>query len=114
MSTKKKVVVQIPGITGVSTDDDRYAIEIEALDRANVDVVEVIDFTTEEFLEQAHDAHAILTSWGRHWPEKVISKMPNLEIIAVGRIGVDMVDVTTATKAGVGVGIHFFSVSKRK
>jgi len=101
MATKKKVVIQLPGISGVVATKDLYEIESEVISSIGADLVEVTEYNTEKFLEQADDAHAIITSWGRRFPANLIEQLKNCEVIAVGSIGVDMVDIEAATKAGI-------------
>lgn len=101
MTDKKMVVMQIPGISGVVATKDPYEIESEILDPIGAELLEVTEYDTEKFIQQAGDAHAIITAWGRLFSAEVIEQLENCEVIAVGSIGVDMVDMEAATKAGI-------------
>ncbi len=101
-SGKHKVVVQLPGIARASSVDSRYAFELEAL-RPVAELVEVAAATEEEFLAEAADAAAVVTSWGFRISRSVIAGLEKCIVIGVGSVGVDMVDVDAATEAGIVV-----------
>lgn len=103
MSVKKKVVVQLPPMARDVPVKQRYALELEALDAAGAEIVEVEAGSEEQFIEGAKDADALITSWGINITEGIISKLEKCVVIGVGSVGVDMVDVEAATKAGIVV-----------
>lgn len=99
---KKKVVVQLPPVAKEAPVSARYALELEALSEV-ADIVEVDGASPESFLEGARDADAIMTSWGIHINEEIIGGLDQCAVIGVGSVGVDMVDVDAATRAGIVV-----------
>ena len=102
MSTKKKVAIQLPAIARAANIAERYALELEALDRV-ANLVEVPGNSAAEFLAGAADADALITSWGIHIDRQIIAGLEKCVVIGVGSVGVDMVDVDAATEAGIVV-----------
>jgi D-3-phosphoglycerate dehydrogenase len=103
MSSKKKVVVQLPAATRAIAVESRYALELEALRPIGAEIVEVAGDTREAFIEGAREADALITSWGVDIDETVIANLARCVVIGVGSVGVDMVDVDAATRAGIVV-----------
>ena len=103
MTAKKKAVVQLPPAARNIPVTERYALELEALDSAGAEIVEVPAGSEEEFIEGARDADALITSWGIDISETIIAGLDKCVVIGVGSVGVDMVDVEAATKAGIVV-----------
>ena len=99
---KKKVVVQLPAIAKAQSLAERYSLELEALAPV-ADIVEVEASTAEAFADAAADADALITSWGIHIDEQIISRLKKCVVIGVGSVGVDMVDIEAATAAGIVV-----------
>lgn len=99
---KKKVAMQLPRRADVANLDQRYALELEAL-RPVAEIIEVESPTPEAFAEGARECDAIITSWGIHINESIISKLDKCVVIGLGSVGVDMVDVDAATSAGIVV-----------
>ncbi len=116
-----KVVIQLP-LTGKevpgwderhedqpTNDNDtlkiRYKLELEALASApgSVDLVEAAPGDPGKLINSAHDAHAVLVSWGVFIDSAIIDQLKNCIILAVGSVGTDMVDVEAATEAGIVV-----------
>lgn len=102
MPAKKKVVVQLPMSAKKTTVTKRYALELESLDPV-AEIVEVDGSTPEAFIAGARDADALITSWGINIDEEIISSLEKCVVIGVGSVGVDMVDVDAATRAGIVV-----------
>ena len=100
--TRKKVAIQLPAIAKAGNIAERYALELEALDRV-AELVEVPGATVAEFLAGAADADALITSWGIQIDSQIISGLERCVVIGVGSVGVDMVDVDAATVAGIVV-----------
>ena len=69
---KQKVVVQLPGIAKAASVETRYHFELEAL-LPLAELVEVSAKTEEEFLAEAGDASAVITSWGFRISRSVIT-----------------------------------------
>ncbi len=102
MSNKKVVAVQLPSFAKPQSVSERYALELEALEPI-ADILEVKADTPAEFAAGAKDADAIITSWGIHIDETIISQLTKCTVIGVGSVGVDMVDIKAATDAGIVV-----------
>ncbi|MEZ5560485.1 MAG: C-terminal binding protein [Pseudomonadales bacterium] len=102
MSTKKKVVVQLPAMARNASVEERYALELEAL-APIAEIVEVEAATPAEFASAARDADALITSWGIRIDRQIIESLERCVVIGVGSVGVDMVDVEAATEAGIVV-----------
>ena len=99
---RKRVAVQLP-IQAQSQDvTERYALELEAL-APLADMVEIRADTTEAFAAQVGDVDAVITSWGLTIDQTVIDALQRCVVIGVGSVGVDMVDVAAATRAGIVV-----------
>ena len=98
--TKKKVAIRLP-IQAQTVEQD-WSWELEAL-APIADIVEVHADTPAEFAKGAHDADALMTSWGMRIGAEIIGALENCAVIGVGSVGVDMVDVEAATKAGIVV-----------
>ncbi len=103
MSETKKVVVQLPAVAREAPLSERYALELEALTPVGAEIVEVAGNTEDAFIAGARDADAIITSWGIRLNSRIIENLDNCIVIGVGSVGVDMVDVEAATKAGIVV-----------
>ena len=97
---KKKVVVQLPAVANEAPVAQRYSLELESLD-AIAEIVEVDGSDPETFLQGAHDADALITSWGINIDAQIIGGLQKCVVIGVGSVGVDMVDVDAATRAGI-------------
>ncbi len=102
MTSRKTVAVQLPSFAKPQSIQERYALELEAL-APIADIVEVKADTSAEFAEGAREADAIITSWGIHIDDTIISQMKRCSVIGVGSVGVDMVDIKAATAAGIVV-----------
>jgi D-3-phosphoglycerate dehydrogenase len=102
MLSKKKVVVQLPPVAREAPVSERYALELESLDPV-AEIVEVDGSSVSDFLAGAHDADALITSWGINMNQEIIDGLEKCVVIGVGSVGVDMVDVDAATRAGIVV-----------
>lgn len=97
---KKSVAMMFPVRYRAEDLRVRYALEADLLEPL-ADLEEVIpEDGLSEFL---CNADAILTSWGVRFDAALIEKLENCKIIGVGSVGVDMVDVEAATRAGIVV-----------
>lgn len=99
---KKKVVVQLPALAKEASVEQRYSLELEAL----ADIAEIHEAdgsSPATFLEEARDADALITSWGIGIDRKILAGLERCVVVGVGSVGVDMVDVDAATKAGIVV-----------
>jgi len=100
--TKKKVGVQLPKHAQVLAPERRYAYELEGLAEV-ADIVDVRADTPAEFAAAAQGLEALITSWGLRIGREVIERLDRCIVIGVGSVGVDMVDVDAATRAGIVV-----------
>ena len=94
---KYKIVAQgRPNLTG------DYKFEMEGLQGADVELVEVPAVSDHEFLDGAQDADAIVV---RDMPvtQTVINVLENCKIIALDSVGTDLVNVAAATAKGIPV-----------
>lgn len=100
--TKKKVGIQLPKQAQNQTVEDRWSLELEALEPI-ADIIEIRADTPEEFAAGVRDVDAIITSWGLRIDATVINALEKAVCIGVGSVGVDMVDIDAATNAGLVV-----------
>ena len=101
-TTKKKVALQLPLVAQEAPVTQRYSLELEALESV-AEIVEVDGSSVESFIDGARDADALITSWGIHIDSQVIAGLEKCIVIGVGSVGVDMVDIDAATRAGIVV-----------
>lgn len=100
--TKKKIGIQLPRQANPAEVAIRYSLELEALEPL-AEIIEVAAHTPEEFATGVKDMDAIITSWGFRIDAQLIEQLENCVVIGVGSVGVDMVDIEAATKAGIVV-----------
>jgi D-3-phosphoglycerate dehydrogenase len=100
--SKKKVGIQLPKQAQNQTVEERWSLELEAL-APIADIIEIRADTPEEFAEGVRGVDAIITSWGLRIDKTVIDALSGAVCIGVGSVGVDMVDIEAATKAGLVV-----------
>jgi D-3-phosphoglycerate dehydrogenase len=98
-----KVVAQLPAQAATGVISERYAWELESLAPIGADITEVAAATEEEFLAVAHDADALITSWGFPITRRIVEGLQRCVVIGVGSVGTDMIDVGAATEAGIVV-----------
>jgi len=99
---RKKIGIQLPKQAANQTIEERYSLELESLAPVG-DIVDIRADTPAEFAEGVSDMDAIITSWGLRIDEQVINSLQSCVVIGVGSVGVDMVDVEAATRAGIVV-----------
>jgi D-3-phosphoglycerate dehydrogenase len=99
---KYKVVTQhAPGMSfGVSGEG--YKLEMEALSPIEAEIIEVAATSEDEFISAARDADAIIAK-GRPITQRIIDGLEKCQVIALGSVGVDSVDVAAATARGIPV-----------
>ena len=100
--SRKVVAMQLPPAAQVAALHEKYALELEALAPV-ADLIEVPSPTPSAFAEGAAGADAIITSWGVRLDADVISTLEKCVVIGLASVGVDMVDVAAATRAGIVV-----------
>jgi D-3-phosphoglycerate dehydrogenase len=100
--SRKKVGIQLPKQARNQTLEQRWSLELEAL-APIADIVEIRADTPAEFAASVKDVDAIITSWGLRIDRQVIEALEKCVVIGVGSVGVDMVDIETATAAGLVV-----------
>jgi D-3-phosphoglycerate dehydrogenase / 2-oxoglutarate reductase len=99
---RKTVAIALPAIAQSGSIESRYGVELEAL-APLADIVEVDARDAESFLAVAAQADALITSWGVNIDRRIIAGLERCVVIGVGSVGVDMVDITAATDAGIVV-----------
>ena len=99
---KKKIGIQLPRQANPEELAIRYSLELEALDPV-AEIIEVAAKTPEEFAAGVKHMDAIITSWGFRIDANLIDQLENCVVIGVGSVGVDMVDIEAATRAGIVV-----------
>ena len=67
------------------------------------EIIEVAAKTPEEFAAGVKLMDAIITSWGFRIDASLIDQLEKCVVIGVGSVGVDMVDIEAATRAGIVV-----------
>jgi D-3-phosphoglycerate dehydrogenase / 2-oxoglutarate reductase len=100
--SKKKVGIQLPKQARNQTVEQRYSLELEAL-APIADIIDIRADNAAEFAEGVKDMDAIITSWGLEIDKQVIDNLQKCVVIGVGSVGVDMVDISSATNAGIVV-----------
>ena len=98
-----KVVAQLPAFAKLGSVDQRYSWELEALAPLGAEIVEIAAATEDEFISAAHDADALITSWGFPITANIIAGLTRCIVVGVGSVGVDTVDVDAATAHGIVV-----------
>ena len=101
MKTRKKVV--LPTSANKELDLSQFSYEMEALSSVGAELVGASSSSPEAFLKEAWDADAIMVSWGVLFDKNIISNLKKCVVIGVKGVGVDMVDVDSATEAGIVV-----------
>ena len=99
---KKKIGIQLPRQANPEELAIRYSLELEALDPI-AEIIEVSAKTPEEFAAGVKHMDAIITSWGFRIDASLIDQLEKCVVIGVGSVGVDMVDIEAATRAGIVV-----------
>ena len=94
--------MQLPRRADVVNLEQRYALELEALAPV-ADIVEAASPNAEAFVEGAADCDAVITSWGIRLDEAIVDRLEQCVVIGLGSVGVDMVDVAAAARAGIVV-----------
>ncbi len=97
---KFKVVTPVGVSYGASSAD--YGFEMEALSPIGAEIVEIAAKTDEEFAKAARDADALYAK-GRPITKKIIDGLERCQVISLGSVGVDSVDVAAATVRGIPV-----------
>ena len=79
-----------------------YSHELEALTPLGAEIVEVDATSDNAFISAAHDADALYSRGGR-LTKRMIDGLERCQVISVGSVGVDAVDVAAATDKGIPV-----------
>ena len=98
---KFKVVTSTPGGAGGEPVEAAYALEMEALAPVGAEIVVADADSDEAFLSEARDADAIISGHGLTGP--VIDGLEKCQVIAVGSVGTDGIDIARATERGIPV-----------
>src|SRR5437870_792596 len=87
---------------GVGYGAPGYALEMEALAPLGAEMVEVEAKTEDDFVKAARDADAVYAK-GRPITKPIVDGLERCRVIALGSVGVDSVDVASATALGIPV-----------
>ena len=79
-----------------------YELEMEALEPLGAEIVEVAAKSEDDFVSAARDADALYAKV-RPITKRIIDGLERCQVIALGSVGVDSVDVAAATARGVPV-----------
>ncbi len=99
---KFKVVTQKPAGVTYDLAGGSYELEMEALRGIGAEIVEIPAKTEDEFIKGARDADALIAR-GRRITKKIIDSLEKCQVIALGSVGADTVDVEAATARGIPV-----------
>ena len=87
---------------GVGPGKPGYELEMEALGPLGAEIVEVAAKSEDDFVSAARDADALYAKV-RPITKRIIDGLERCQVIALGSVGVDSVDVAAATARGVPV-----------
>jgi D-3-phosphoglycerate dehydrogenase len=79
-----------------------YSHELEALTPIGAEIIEVDASSENSFISAAHDADALYSRGGR-LTQRMIDGLERCQVISVGSVGVDAVDVAAAPDKGIPV-----------
>jgi D-3-phosphoglycerate dehydrogenase len=79
-----------------------YSHELEALTPIGAEILEVDASSENAFISAAHDADALYSRGGK-LTQRMIDGLERCQVISVGSVGVDAVDVVAATAKGIPV-----------
>ena len=79
-----------------------YGFEMEALQPIDAEIYEIPAGSEDEFIAAAREADALYAK-GRPITRRMIEGLGRCKIIALGSVGVDSVDVETASEKGIPV-----------
>jgi D-3-phosphoglycerate dehydrogenase len=99
---KYTVVTQYAAGISFGVSGEGYKLEMEALSPIGAEIVEVNASTEDEFISAARHADAILAK-GRPFTKRIIDGLEQCQVIALGSVGADSVDVAAATARGIPV-----------
>ncbi len=88
-------------VTAAGATPGSYAYELEALTPLGLTIAEA-PADEDGFIAAARDADAIYGR-GSRVTQRIINALPRLKLIALGSVGVDLVDVAAATARGIPV-----------
>jgi D-3-phosphoglycerate dehydrogenase len=91
-----------PAGASFTTAGGGYEYEMEALAPLDAEIIEIPGGSENEFISAAHDADALYAK-GRPITARMIDGLARCRIIALASVGVDSVDIATATARGIPV-----------
>ena len=104
MLKKKKLVgVMYPKTRFEAKEKKDYSIELEFLETIGAEIIAIPISEDEEYPEIVSEIEALIASWPIYIGKKLIAALKNCVVIANGSVGVDMIDVDEASKAGIVV-----------
>ena len=99
---KFKIVTQQAAGTSFGVSGGGYKLEIEGLGTCDAEIIEVAAKTEDEFIAAAREADALIAK-GRPITKRIIDGLQRCQLIALGSVGADSVDVVAATARGIPV-----------
>src|SRR6266571_4866341 len=94
-----KIVTQHAPAVSFGVSGGGYKLEMEALGALDAEIVEVTAQTEDEFIAAARDADALIAK-GRPITRRIIESLQRCQVIALGSVGADAVDVPPAHHDG--------------
>ncbi|MQG19129.1 MAG: C-terminal binding protein [SAR202 cluster bacterium] len=98
---KFKIVTPKSSAEKSNAINDNFKIELESFSKLNQEIVIAPDNSEDEFISMAKDADAIFGN-GK-FSAKIINSLNKCQIIALGSVGTDTMDVKAATHKGIPV-----------
>ena len=100
---KKLVGVMYPKTRFEAKEKKDYSIELESLETIGAEIIAIPISEDEEYPEIVSEIEALIASWPVYIGKKLIASLKKCVVIANGSVGVDMIDVDEASKAGIVV-----------
>ena len=101
MASFKVATQKPPGVT-FDMAGGSYELEMESLNSIDAEIVEIAADSEEEFIAAARDSDAIIAR-GRRITKNIIDNLDNCQVISLGSVGADSVDVAAATARNIPV-----------
>lgn len=98
---KFKIITAAGAAIASAVVDNKF--EMEALEGADVAIVEGPVGDEEAFIAAAKDADAIYVRGGMPITRKIIDSLTRCRVISIGSVGVDLIDVVAASARGIPV-----------
>ena len=103
MKHKKLVGVMYPKTRFEAKAKKEYSIELESLEKIGAEIIAIPISEDEKYPKVVSEIKALIASWPIYIGKKLISSLRNCVVIANASVGVDMIDIEEASKAGIVV-----------